>query len=265
MATHARGPKGIDETEIRLRYHAKTDPWRLRAMRLGKEWGWGNLLVGMSPFVQKRFLLNGGTQEQLEKLVTEAKRIVGLIENGQHLTPEEEAIGLALGILDDTDFAGSVANEGEDESWFEEHTRTRKPSNNEAPDLTKSELVRKAIKQGQKCWVHGGSLVGYYQRGNRGIIELKGRIVQFHYPSKAAAKDAGFLLTKAHIHAACKVCNDLMTDAFGVSTPEEEMRRILMRKAAGRKIEFLEPDEVAAKEEWVKQTIYTRVSGSIRP
>jgi len=174
------------------------------------------------------------------------------------LTPEEEAIGLALGILDETDFEGSVANEGEDESWFEKYSRTRKPSDNEVPDLTKPELVRRAIEQKGKCWVHGGSLEGYSQRGNRGIIPIKGRVVQFHYPSKAAASDAGFILTKDHIHAACKVCNDLMSDAFGVSTTEEEMRHSILRKAAGRKIEFLEPSQVVSEEVLIKKTIYKR-------
>lgn len=174
------------------------------------------------------------------------------------MTPEEEAVGVALDILDETDFEGSIANEGEDESWFDEHNRIRKPSDNEAPDLTKPELVRRVIEQEGKCWVHGGSLEGCYQRGNRGIIPIKGRVVQFHYPSKAAAKDAGFILTKDHIHAACKVCNDLMSDAFGVFTPEEEMRQSILRKAAGRKIEFLEPFQVVSEEVLVKEMVYKR-------
>jgi hypothetical protein len=171
------------------------------------------------------------------------------------LTAEQEAVGIALGILDESDFEGSIANEGEDESFFEKYSRTRKAAD-EFPNWTKTELVLGAIRQEQRCWVHGGSLQGYYQRGNRPIC--RNRVVQAHYPSKAAAKEAGMILTKDHIHAACWVCNDLMTDAFGVSTPEDEMRQAVLQKAAIRKIEFLEPQQVKTEKRLVEQVIFAR-------
>ncbi len=173
------------------------------------------------------------------------------------LTAAEKEFGLVSGVLDETDFEGSIAREeGDgDESFFDPYTRDRKPTD-EFPDLSKSELIRQATLQEGKCWVHGGSLLGYYQKGNRQICQH--RVVQAHYPSKRAAKEAGMILTKKHIHAACKVCNDLMTDAFGVTTPEDEMRNMTLRKAAARRIQFFEPSQVREERRLVEEIVFVK-------
>lgn len=204
------------------------------------------------PFAERMMLDRGYSVEQIaemEQAVLKGSSTVvneGLVT----LTPEQKAFGISLGILSEKDFEGSVAATGnEDESFLDKYKRPeRKAVISEFPELTKNELVLKAEIQQGKCWVHGGSLNGFYTTRQGGKRAFQLDVEPLHYPAKAVAKDAGMTLTKDHIHAGCHVCNDAMGDKFKVDTPVDEMREVIRKLIAGRGIKFLESNQVVSEE-----------------